>query len=280
MQSTLKRRLAVGVAAVAASAFGGGAYAATQSGGTSRQAFLDDVAKRLNVSPQQLDNALRGAFDDQLAAAVSAGKLTQAQANTIKQRMRQKGVVPFGLHRFGGPRFFRGPGGPQFFGGPGGSRSFGAPGGPRFFGGPGGPGAPPRPFPGGRLSAAAKYLGLSDQQLLKQLASGKSLAQIATARGKAVQGLEDAMTAAIRARLDAAVKAKFLTSAQEQKILSQLPAVVNAQVNRRGFALRFLAPGAIRKQQFRLRPQRLFPGYAPASPSAPLPAPAPPDPIF
>jgi hypothetical protein len=266
MQSTLKRRLAVGVTAVAATAFGGGAYAATQSGGNSRQAFLNDVAKRLNVSPQQLDNALRGAFDDQLAAAVAAGRLTQAQADAIKQRMQQKGgAVPFGLHRFGGPRFFGGPGGP------------------RFFGGPGGPGAPAHPFPGapgGRFSAAAKYLGLSDQQLLKELSSGKSLAQIATARGKSVQGLKDAMTAAIRARLDAAVKAKFLTSAQEQKILGRLPAVVNAQVNRRGFALRFLGPGAIRKQQFGLRPQRLFPGYAPAAPSAPMPAPAPPDPIF
>src|SRR5690349_13114610 len=42
-------------------------------------------------------------------------------------------------------------------------------------------------------SAAAKYLGLSPQDLNTQLESGKSLSDIATAQGKSVDGLKSAM---------------------------------------------------------------------------------------
>ena len=66
-----------------------------------RQAFLNDVAKRLNVTPAQLNSALKGAAIDQLDAAVKAGKLTQAQANALKQRIQQgaHGGAPFGSDR-------------------------------------------------------------------------------------------------------------------------------------------------------------------------------------
>ena len=111
MHLPIKRKLVAAATVVAAAAFGGGAYAATQSSAPSRQAFLNDVAKRLNVSPAQLTNALKGAFDDQLQAAVAAGKLTQAQANAIKQRIQKRGSAPLGfgaLRHPAGPGFFRG----------------------------------------------------------------------------------------------------------------------------------------------------------------------------
>src|SRR5205807_4842221 len=96
----LKRRLVVGITALAVAAFAGGAFAATKdSHQDPRQAFLNDVAKRLNVSPAQLNSALKGAAADQLDAAVKAGKLTQAEANALKQRIQQNGAtapVPFG----------------------------------------------------------------------------------------------------------------------------------------------------------------------------------------
>lgn len=247
MRSTLKRKLAIGAAATAAAAFAGGAYAATQSGGNSRQAFLNDVARRLNVSPQQLTSALNGAFDDQLAAAVAAGKLTQAQANAIKQRARQRGGARFGfggLHRPGGPRWF---------------------------------GAPGLQLSGGhasRLSAAAKYLGLSEAQLLRQLDSGRTLAQIAGSRGKSVSGLKSAMTAAVKARLDKAVAAKLLTRAQEQKILSGLPSILDAQINGRA-----LYPGLQGfRRGFGPGGMRTHPGWMPrgrGSGAVPGPRPAP-----
>jgi hypothetical protein len=225
MRSIFKRKLAIGATVLAATAFAGGAYAAAQqSGADSRQAFLNDVAKRLNVSPQQLKSALQGAFNDQLQAAVAAGKITQAQANAIKQHAQGKGgVPPFGLWRQGGvpPRGLW--------------RQGGVP--PRGLWRPGRFESPAHPlFPGhgGRLAAAAKYLGVSEQQLFNQLSSGKSLAQIATAQGKSVSGLKGAMTAAIRTRLDKAVAAKLLTSAQEQKILSSLSSILDTEINRKG----------------------------------------------
>jgi len=271
----LKRKLAIGVAAVAAVAFGGGAYAATQSSPPSRQAFLNDVAKRLNVSPQQLEDALKGAFDDQLQAAVTAGKLTQAQANAIKQRVQKLGFAPFGLGgiaglghpgKFGGPGF---PPGPRGFqpGGPGGGPI--GPGGPLGFGGRG----------LNRVSAAAKYLGLTDAQLFKQLASGKSLAQIADSQHKSVSGLKAAMTAAIKSKLDEAVADKRITSAQEQKLLKLLSSNLDAQINRKGSGFGF-------KRHFG---GRLFPSFAPqggvppkgAPPQgAPAGPPAPPGTLF
>lgn len=220
MERTLKRKVIVVAILVAIAAFAGGAYAANQNSQTSpRKAFLRDVAKRLNVTPQQLRGALQGAFLDQLNAAVAAGKLTQAQANAIKQRLQRGGFDPGLL----GPRrgLFH-----AFRAAPGG---FGHGFAPRI-----GPGGPAGRGPGGpgRFSAAAQYLGLTPKQLLQQLAAGKSLAQVAQARGKSVSGLESAMQAAIKVRLDAAVKAKLITPAQESKFLANLPARLNAQINR------------------------------------------------
>jgi hypothetical protein len=192
----IRRNLTIGVLVLAAVAFAGGAYAATQSGTDGRQAFLNDVAKRLNVTPAQLQSALRGATLDQLQAAVKAGKLTQAQANQIAQALAQG----------------RGPGFP-FFGFRGEFHRFGGPG-----------------FKGG-LDAVASYLGLTQQQLFQQLSSGKSLAQIAKDRGKSVTGLEQALTAAAKSKLDRAVKDGRITAAEEKQLLAQISARIADEVS-------------------------------------------------
>lgn len=200
MHSFPKRKLVVGLTVLAVAALAGGAFAATQGSSNPRQAYLNDVAKRLNVTPAQLQSALKGAAIDQLDAAVKAGKLTQAQANALKQGIQQ-----------------------------------GAPGGAPFLGPP--PGFGPGPFgPRGEVffgpvAAAAKYLGLSRAQLRDQLASGKSLAQIAKAQGKTASGLEQAMTASVKARLDKAVANKRITAAQEQRMLKGLTAGIDDMVN-------------------------------------------------
>ena len=188
MNGIFKHKLLIGATTAAVAAFAGGAYAASQSGTNPRQAFLNDVAKRLNVSPSQLNSAVKGAMIDKLNAAVKAGLLTQAQANQIEKNI-QNGNAPF----FGGPGFFG-----HRFGGPG-------------FG----------PASGG-LSAAARYLGLSQSQLLSDLRSGKSLAQIASDQGKSVSGLKSAITDAVTSNLDKAVSSGELTKSQEQQILSNL----------------------------------------------------------
>ena len=187
-----RRRIAAIAAAGVVAAGGTGVALATTRGDDAKQreqAVLDDAAKRLGVEPSELRDALAKAQDDQLDAAVKAGRLTQEQADAIKQRRAQSGLVLGGGHP--------GPGGPGF--------------GHRFRGGP-----PPV------LDAAAKALGLSEAQLFERLRSGKSLQDVAKAQGKDYAAVKSAIRAAVKADLDAAVNDKRLTQAQADELLDHL----------------------------------------------------------
>jgi hypothetical protein len=85
--------------------------------------------------------------------------------------------------------------------------------------------------PGLLLRAAAQYLQLDRATLAKDVRSGQTLADIAAARGKSVDGLEAAMVAAVKTKLDAAVSAGKLTSAQEQVLLARVQRVVDRVVH-------------------------------------------------
>ncbi len=214
---------------VAFAAGGGAAYAATQSSSNPRQAFVNDVAKRLHVSPQRLTSAIKAAEIDRLNAAVKDGRLTQAQANAIKHAIEAKGppfVGPGPGPIVGPPGSFRGPPGPF--------------GGALFFGH-----ASP-------VAAAAGYLGLSVTQLFNELRSGRSVAQIAKARGKSVSGLERAVTAAIKSRLDRAVASGRLTKSQEQQLLRTLSTRLGDLINGTPPAHRTRAPAARRSRRAHL----------------------------
>jgi UDP-N-acetylmuramate-alanine ligase len=87
-------------------------------------------------------------------------------------------------------------------------------------------GAKPRPH-GAVLKAAVQYIGVSRAELLKDARAGQTLAQIATAHGKSVAGLEAAMLAAIKAKLEA----RNLTPAQLQARQARAEKVVNRLVN-------------------------------------------------
>lgn len=105
MKSFLSRRLVTGAAGLVVLGGAGGAVAvaATQgSAGSGRQAYIDDVAKHLNVSPGALTAAMKAAGNDQIEAAVAAGRMTQSQADALKQRAQQGGGGPFFRHRLGG----------------------------------------------------------------------------------------------------------------------------------------------------------------------------------
>jgi AraC-like DNA-binding protein len=190
-----KGKFAIGATALAVAGFAGGAYAATQSGTSSRQQFINDVANRLHVSPDQLQSALKAAMLDRINEAVKDGRLTQAQANAIEQRINQ-GKLPL----FFGHRRVRS-----------GLRHL-------------------------ELRAAEQYLGLTRAQLIAQLRSGKSLAQVAQAQGKTTTGLEAAMTAALKTRLDQAVSAGRITNVQEQTLLSRFATRLDYRVNHAGLA--------------------------------------------
>ncbi|HEU4703018.1 MAG TPA: hypothetical protein VFS37_11095 [Conexibacter sp.] len=203
VDSRRRRIIAIGAAMALAVAGGGAAYAAATNDDP-RDALLRDAAQRLNVTPGELRSALEGAFGDQLDQAVEDGKLTQEQADQIKQRIARDGLP------LGGP-----------LGGPGHGHGFG---------GPGGPGR--GPF-GAGLDAAAGYLGLTEAQLARRLRNGSTLAQVARAQGKSVDGLAQALVDAAKRRLDRAVDDGHLTDQQRDRILRELKEHVDELVNGR-----------------------------------------------
>jgi DNA-binding CsgD family transcriptional regulator len=103
---------------------------------------------------------------------------------------------------------------------------------------------PPKPLPD-PLESAAAYLGLSEQELAHELEGGKSLAEVATAQGKSVEGLKQALLDAAKSGLDQAVADGHLTADEAQAILSKLRVAVDDLVNGKGgIRVRIEAKGA------------------------------------
>jgi polyhydroxyalkanoate synthesis regulator phasin len=204
----VKRFVLISAATVAATAGAGGAIAAVthDDGKKTEQAILDDAAKRLNVSPDDLRKALSDAEAAQLDQAVKDGKLTQQQADAIKSHMKTDGRV-LGIPP-GGPRF-AGPGGPGF-----------------------GHGFGPGPFDKGAvLDAAATALGTTTADLRKQLQAGKSIADVAKANNKSLDDVKAAIKDAVTKELDDAVKAGQLPADARTHILQELDEHIDDIVN-------------------------------------------------
>ena len=243
----LRRWKAIGGAAAALAAVGGGAaFAATQLDTPSArsQAIINDAAGQLGVQPDKLSSALKKALEDQLQADVTAGRLTQAQADAQKKRI-ESGNYPL-LGTGGGFGFGRGGAG-----GGSGQRGFGHRGG---FG-----------IGAGLLAdytAAATYLGLTPAQLRTDLMGGKTLAEIATAQGKTADGLVSTLVSAVEKQLDAAVTAKKLTSAQEQAIEKNLQQQITDLVNGK---MPTMAPRDVRRPELPRRSRWLWQSRLPAA---------------
>jgi hypothetical protein len=96
-----------------------------------------------------------------------------------------------------------------------------------------GPGIPPaaKAMTGGPLQSAATYLGISVSDLLNDLTGGKTLAQEATAKGKTVDGLVQAMLAPLKTKLDKSVADGDITAAQETTILNKATTALTNFVN-------------------------------------------------
>lgn len=208
-------RVIMGALAVVAVVCGGAAYAASRddSPQARSQAIVNDAAGTLGVDPSKLSAALKKALENQVDAQVTAGRLTKDEADAIKKRI-EDGTQPI----FGGPGFGGGPRGHfgRFGrGGPGFGFGFGI-GGPALRAG---------------IQDVATYLDLKPADLAAQLRAGKSLADIAKAQGKTVDGLKTAITDAVTKQLDAAVTANRLTKDQETKLLAGLASHLDDLVN-------------------------------------------------
>jgi len=194
MKLMTKRTLAVGIAALALVGGGGAAVAASQGASPSPEAFFDSVAKHLGISSEKLKDATKAAAVEQVDAALEAGTITKEQADALKTRIESS---EYGLFGFG----FRGH---------------------HLHG------------PKAHLSAAADYLGLTAAELREKLRSGQSLAAVAKAQGKSVDGLKTAMLDEAKTRLDKAVADGKLTRARADEIYENLESRIDDIVNRTG----------------------------------------------
>jgi hypothetical protein len=148
-----------------------------------------------------LIDALVAAEKTELAAAVTAGRITQAQADQASA-----GLTAHVTAEVNGTEPARGSGGPGGHG---------------------------RHGPGGDdFTAAATYLGVTETALATQLQAGKTLAQVADATsGKSAAGLVDALVAHETTELDAAVTAGQITQTQRDALVSTLKARFTALAN-------------------------------------------------
>jgi len=194
-----KHKLVIGAAAILAAGGSGAAIAASQSSpGEESQAIIDDAAAELGIAPSKLSDALKKALGDRVDEAVTAGRLSKAEGDELKQRIQSEDFPLFGgVHRGFGLHV-------------------------GFF---------------GDLDAAASYLGLTETDLRAQLQDGKSLAQVARDRGKSVDGLVDALVAAAKERLDKAVAAGRITKAEENSALDDLRERITSRVGSAGPSL-------------------------------------------
>jgi hypothetical protein len=193
MKLNRKAKVFAGVVALLSALGAGAAVAASQDSSPSSEsnAVIDDAAKQLGIPSSKLSDALKQALSDRVDAAVAAGRVTKAEGDALKARI-QSDDFPL----LGGPH--RGVGHFGFI---------------------------------GRLESAAGYIGIKEAQLRTELESGKSLAQIAKAHGKPVDGLISALVAAAKNKLDDAVSAGRLTQDQETEMLSVLKDRITSAVN-------------------------------------------------
>jgi hypothetical protein len=201
MKNVTSKRALVAASALSLVVGAGGAVAASKGSPTRGDGFLARVAGHLGISTQKLEDATKAAAIDQVNADLEAGRITKAQADELKARI-EKGEGPL---LFSGSRHF----GPHRF------RDFGH-----------------VPFGAhGHLSVAADYLGVTVPQLFQKLANGQSLADVAKAQHKSVDGLKKAIVNGAKQDLDQAVKSGFLTEAQAKEALSALQSRIDDIVN-------------------------------------------------
>ena len=165
------------------------------------QQYLQDLAKRLGVSVSTLQQDKLASAEDVLAQLVKDGKLTQTQANQMKQRLEShqacsgngrglwgRGVMIQSLKQY---------------------------------------------LPS-VASQVAQGLHMNANQLMAQLQSGKSLSDIATAQGVSSTQLQTLVTSAIQSAVNKAVSDGNLTQQQAASIKQMLqknPAALNHLLN-------------------------------------------------
>ena len=146
--------------------------------------FMSHFADEIGKTQAEINAAFQRAIADTLAGEVKAGRLTQSQADTVKQRLASRTPCTFGGLQ---PR-----------------------------------GAKLEAFMQQYVAAAAAALGITETQLKTDLRNGQSLSQVAAAQKLSEADFRSKLIANVKPALDMAVANKRITSAQEQTILTRL----------------------------------------------------------
>jgi hypothetical protein len=159
-------------------------------------AFISHLSSDLGKSQAQVNAAIEKAIGETLADEVKNKDITQAQADSIKQKLASQP--------------------PCTLAGNLGKKPAPAPG--------TGAGATVGAYTQQLIAAAASALGITDTQLKADLAKGMTLSQIAAAQNPPVTEAQfrTSLIAKLKPLLDTAVTNKKLTAAQEQTILTRL----------------------------------------------------------
>lgn len=161
----------------------GSAFVYAQSTDTSSTNFLDRVAQIAGIDSTKLKDAFKQASKENIDAKLTEGKITQEQANEMKERIDSEELKGLG---FGGPQ------------------------------GRGGIGFMDR---GAELDDVAEFLGMSESDLRTALhEDSKTLLTIAKEKGKSETQLTAFLSTKFDERLATAVKDGKITQAQADKM--------------------------------------------------------------
>jgi len=159
------------------------------------QTFWQTLADKLGTSVDKVQQAVRDALKAVVAQALKNGKLTQSQADAANSRIDQQ--------QFNKPLFGPFEGRRGFEMGHGGFAA------------------------GAEINAAAAKLGMTVQDLMTELRSGKTLADVAKEKNVSADDLKAAIITAISTQIDQAVTNGKLTQAQADQLKSNL----NSQID-------------------------------------------------
>src|SRR3990172_8825950 len=192
------KRLLIALAALAVIGLGavaiGGAVTSAQEGDGPVGTFVSKLAEKLGVSESELTTAIKDTRVEMLDEAVAEGRLTQEQADRMREKINESDYGLFGFGRGFGDRLCH-------------------------------------RAAGHVLGTAAEVLDMPKEDLAQQLKDGKSLAQVAEAKGMSVADFKSALLDKEKANLDTLVSEDKLTQTQADKIYEKFQENIDTIVN-------------------------------------------------
>ena len=192
------KRLLIALAALAVIGLGavaiGGAVTSAQEGDGPVGTFVSKLAEKLGVSESELTTAIKDTRVEMLDEAVANGRLTQEQADRMREKINESDYGLFGFGRGFGDRLCH-------------------------------------RAAGHVLGTAAEVLDMPKEDLAQQLKDGKSLAEVAEAKGMSVEDFKSALLDEEKAKLDTLVGEDKLTQTQADKIYEKFQENIDTIVN-------------------------------------------------